>query len=599
MKKLAVLVLVVAFAASLLAQTPPPSQGQSPQGQTQGRGRGQGRVEGGAGRRAGGPQRDVAAQPGTGVISGKVVAADTGRPLKRARVVAAGGGRPHAASTDDQGRYRITGLAAGSYSVTATKSGFVDGAFGQRRSLRTGTPVELTDGQQATSVDLKLARGGVVTGRVLDEEGEPLARAVVTVLRQLYVRGEKQLTPAGADQSDDRGQFRIFGLPPGDYYVSATAGGLEQIVRQVIGGRGGGIDQAPESSGYAPTYFPGVTTAGDAMKLKLAASQELTGIDFQIQIVPLATVKGVVVGGGMVMLMPEDGGSFGGGRGGGGERGGLGALLGGGLRAVAREDGTFSIPNVTPGKYTIIARADGGPGGGTRMAMQSLVVSGEEVSVTLTPAPGVQVSGTITLESSGAPLPSGFRGFRVVPSALGSASAVPGGRGRPGDVTDKGQFTIPDVMPGTYMLRATGPRGWAMKAVYVDGRDVTDLPLEVKSENLGSINVIFTDKISSLSGAVRDARGNGIGNVSVIAFPSDPTLWMPQSRHIITARTDATGAYRLSAVPPGDYLVAAVDDVEQGEWFDPEFLEQIKEQATKVKVDEGEQRTQDLKAPSM
>jgi hypothetical protein len=136
-----------------------------------------------------------------------------------------------------------------------------------------------------------------------------------------------------------------------------------------------------------------------------------------------------------------------------------------------------------------------------------------------------------------------------------------------------------------------------MKSVYVDGRDVTDVPLEVKADNVGGINVIFTDKISSVTGAVRDARGNGVGNVSIIAFPSDPTLWMPQSRHILTARTDAGGTYRLSAVPPGDYLVVAVDDVEQGEWFDPEFLDQIKNDAANVKVGEGEQKTQDLKAP--
>lgn len=111
------------------------------------------------------------------------------------RVVVLGGGRPHAASTDDQGRYTVTGLPAGTYTITAAKSGFVDGAFGLRLPSGTGTPVGLTDGQQAVNVDLKLARGGVVTGHVLDEDGEPLARAVVTVLRQQYVRGQKQLTP--------------------------------------------------------------------------------------------------------------------------------------------------------------------------------------------------------------------------------------------------------------------------------------------------------------------------------------------------------------------------------------------------------------------
>src|SRR5205085_4803771 len=212
-----------------------------------------------------------------------------------------------------------------------------------------GTPIDLADGQQLANVDLRLARGGVLTGRVSDEDGEPLARATVTVLRQQYVVGEKQLSAVGADQTDDRGQYRVFGLPPGDYFVSATAGG-EGVLRQLFGpGAPGGppADQAPATTGYAATYYPGVITAGDAGRIKLAPSQEASGLDFQLQLVPLATVKGTVVGGtGAVSLVPEDGAPAGGGRGGGGRGGALGALLGGqGLRAATRADGSFSIPN--------------------------------------------------------------------------------------------------------------------------------------------------------------------------------------------------------------------------------------------------------------
>jgi len=596
--RLALIALGPVFAVSLVAQqTPAPPQASQPQSQVQGRGQGRGPGAAG-GRRGAAPQRDVTTPAGTGVIAGRVVAADTGRALRHARVVAGGGGRPHAASTDEQGRYRITGLTAGSYIVSAAKSGFVDGAFGQRRSSGTGTPVELADAQQAANIDIKLARGGIVTGHVLDEEGEPLARAVVTVLRQQYVRGQKQLTPAGTDQTDDRGQYRVFGLPPGDYFVSANAGGIEQGVRQILGDFGGA--QQPESSGYAPTYYAGVTSAADAARVKLAAAQEVTGIDFQIQVVPFATVKGVVVGGSAtVMLLSDEAGAGGlaglAGRGGGG-RGGFGPLLGGGLRAVTRPDGSFSIPNVAPGKYTIIARGDAGQNGPSRTAMQSLVVAGEEVNVALNPSPGVQLGGTITFEAAGSPPASGFSGFRVMPVPLGAVAALPGGRGgRPGDITQNGQFTITDVTPGLYSIRASAPRGWAMKAVFLDGREVTDSPIEVKSENVTGLNVIFTDRISSLSGNVRDARGTPIGDVTVIAFPADDRLWMPQSRQILSARTDQAGAYRLASIPAGDYLVIALDDVEPGEWFDPAFLDQIRGRATKVKIEEGEQRTQDLK----
>ena len=128
------------------------------------------------------------------------------------------------------------------------------------------------------------------------------------------------------------------------------------------------------------------------------------------------------------------------------------------------------------------------------------------------------------------------------------------------------------------------------------GREVTDTALEVKSENVTGLNVIFTDRISSLAGSVHDARGTPVSDVAVIAFPADERLWTPQSRQIVTARTDRSGAYKLALIPAGDYLVVAVDDVEQGEWFDPTFLEQIRSRATKVRIDEGQQQTQDLKA---
>jgi len=171
--------------------------------------------------------------------------------------------------------------------------------------------------------------------------------------------------------------------------------------------------------------------------------------------------------------------------------------------------------------------------------------------------------------------------------------------GRAGDIGQNGQFAINDVMPGFYSIRAGAPRGWTMKAVYLDGREVTDAPIEVKSENVTGLNVIFTDRISSLGGSVRDTRGNPIGDVAVIAFPADERLWSPQSRQIMTARTDRLGAYKLASIPPGEYLVVAVDDVEPGEWFDPVFLDLIRGHATKVRIEEGQQHTQDLKAPVM
>src|SRR6185436_18195954 len=152
-------------------------------------------------------------------------------------------------------------------------------------------------------------------------------------------------------------------------------------------------------------------------------------------------------------LLPED--APGGGRGG-GRGGGLAALAGGqNLRTATKADGSFAIPNVTPGKYTIIARTDGGQANGTRTAMQSITVLGSEITVSLTPAPAVRVSGTITLESGATGVPKTFTGFRVVPQPL-ETSAAGARAGRQAEVTDKGLFTIEDVMAGHYLLRGVG-----------------------------------------------------------------------------------------------------------------------------------------------
>lgn len=214
----------------------------------------------------------------------------------------------------------------------------------------------------------------------------------------------------------------------------------------------------------------------------------------------------------------------------------------------------------------------------------------------LSPVPGVLLSGAITFESTG-PAPSGFSGFRVNPVPIGSAALMPR-VGRPADATETGLFSMPDVTPGRYVIRGGAPSGWTMKAVYLDGREVTDQQIDVRSENVTGINVIFTDKITS--GTVSDQRGGaGAGaGLTVILFPSDERPWLPQSRQIITSKTNVSGTYTLAAVPAGEYLAVAVDDVEPGEWLDPAFLEQWRDRATKVNVGEGEQRTLSLKAPA-
>ena len=625
---------------SLRGQTePPPVQGQG-QGPTRAQGQG-GQAQGGRGQRQT-QARDrapIVAQ-GTGSIAGRVLTADTGRPVKRARVTVSGDGRGgRTATTDDQGRYQVAALTAGSYNITASKNGFVDAVFGQKRPQQQGTPVTIADAQAVGNVDLRLTRGGVITGVVRDEDGEALPRALVTVQRYQYVQGQRQLTPAGADQTDDRGQYRVFALPPGDYYVSASAGGLRQAIgrgmQQIAagigalgdgrGGRGGaagpgggglaafGITDEPEPTGYAPTYYPGVVSGPEAGRVNVAPGQEVAGIDFQIQLVPLATITGIVAGVDdvvAVMLMPQD-------------ASGTGLLGGQMLTGRSQADGTFAISNVPPGRYVAIARS-GGRNNDPKTAMQSLVVNGQNITgLSLILMPGVSLAGTITVESSGTPAPTDYSGFRievpdVSPLPFGGGGGGGGGRGGlaggAGRAEKNGAFAVDNLLPGKHYIRIVGGgaqgqgqgqaqagRGgqgqgqWTLKSVLVAGQDVTDQPVDLKpGQNVDNVTIVLTDRSTEVTGTVRDTRNAPMTAITVIAFSTDQQYWRAQSRQIEAVRTDSTGAFRFRGLPPGDYFIVPVDGVEQGEWFDPAYLEQARAGASRLTVREGEKKTQDL-----
>src|SRR4051812_49808302 len=203
------------------------------------------------------PARDTAAQgkdvspPPAGRITGRVLAADNGRPVKRARVFVSAvelpGGR--GMLTDDNGLFDLTELPAGRYTLTVSKAGFVALPYGQRGPLQAGTPLQLAEGQQLKGIEFQLPRGSVISGHVLDEDGEAMPGVSVRVMRYQYLQGERRLTPAGAGQTDDKGQYRVWGLMPGDYYVNATArGGFGGLFGQfgpgAFGGGGAGGGRA-------------------------------------------------------------------------------------------------------------------------------------------------------------------------------------------------------------------------------------------------------------------------------------------------------------------------------------------------------------------
>ncbi len=552
------------------------------------------------------PPRDTSAPPtATARIAGRVVSADNGRAVKRARILATAAELPQArvGLTDDTGAYELADLPAGRYTVVASKTGFIALSYGQRRPLQAGTPLQLSDGQQLKGVDFALPRGGAIAGRILDEDGEPMPGATVRVMRFQYVQGDRQLVQAGTAQTDDRGQYRVWGLMPGDYYINASARGFTAGPGPAgrAGGPGGGRaafaggrfaapadDQEPIA--YAPTYFPGAASVKDATAVTLGVSQEALEVNFALQLVRTSRVSGraTTPGGaaatsGTVSLTPEASTSRGAGRG----------PLGLSYGARIQRDGSFTIGNVPPGRYTLRARS-GDEADRALYSQQALVVSGEDVAgLGVLLAAGGTISGRVSFQATELPVPTDLTSIRVTAPPAEDGSFGAGGE----RVGKDGQFTFDGVPDGPRFIRAGGlPRGWALKSVLVSGRDVIDTPVEIRSgQTLANVTLVFTDKQTQISGTIASPAGAPVTDFTVLAFPADDTLWRPQSRQIMTARPDQNGKYQLRGLPPGEYYLALVDPSEAGEWFEPAFLDPHRAGATRVTLGEGDLKIQDFR----
>jgi len=554
----------------------------------------------------------------SGKIAGRVLGADNGRPVTRALVglVAAElpGGR--SALTDNSGAFEFIELPSGRYTLTASKAGYVGLSFGQRRPLQAGTPLQLADGQELKAVDFRLPRGSAITGHVYDENGDPLPGAAVRAGRYQYGQGMRQLVPAGTAQTDDRGEYRVWGLNPGEYYISAIARNPG-----VPAGRGFAAQTGPAGPGafiargrgatpaadgrddlaqeaYAPTYFPGVPSVNEARVVTIGLATEVAGIDFNVLLVRASRISGRVTNAdgsaasaGNVNLIPE------------GATGRNGGPLGGNYGSRLQDDGTFSLVNVPPGRYVLRARGDGprirgGDYVPPQFALLPLTVDGDINNLNVALAMGATISGTVTFQASQSTQPPQVNQFRIIASLVDRSETGPNSTAR---IEQDGTFLLVGVPAGALWLRSQAPGSWSLKSAIVDGRDTIDAPFEVRAgDKITGVEITFIAKQSEIIGTVSDAQGLPVTEYTVLAFPTDSALWRPQARQIVTARPDQTGTFQLRGLPPGDYYVTTIDPAEQGEWFEPAFLEQHRGGATRVRLGEGDMRTQNFRvSPGM
>lgn len=548
---------------------------------------------------------------GTARLRGRVVSADTGGPVRRAQLRISGqdiGSK--SALTDAEGRYEFRDLPAGRFNLMASKAGYVTIQYGQTRPFESGKPIDLTDGQVLDKADISMPRGSAISGRLVDEFGDPVADAVVGAMRSVWSGGRRRLQPTGRTaMTNDLGQFRIYGLSPGDYYVNAAFRGGDMMSMDIAmatatgGATTGGPAGSNPTSGYAPTYFPGTANGAEAQKITLTIGQEAQNTDFALLPVKLAKITGTVISsegkpveGSMINALPRNG-----------DMPGMMMMMMGG-NARTDKNGNFTILNVAPGEYTLqsrvlqimtsgngdnmmfSARIGGDAGAESETGSLPINVTGEDLSnVVIVTSKGATASGHVTFE--GGSKPPTLTTIRVAASPVDAEGPGMSFAG-PGTVKADGTFELRGLS-GTRIVRAMNlPAGWMLKSVRVNGNDITDAGLDFKpGETVSGVEVTLTSKLTEVNGTVKD-NSQPVKDYTVVIFADDPQKWsLPNSRYVSGSRPDQEGRFQVKNLPAGGYYAVAVDYLAQGEWFDPDVLERLKPKATSFSMDEGETKT--------
>ena len=526
--------------------------------------------------------RDPVSRPtsseATTVIRGRVTRAEDGAPIHAAQIWLARDTSPlfgapdeelPSATTDDKGRFELVGLTSGQYTVTAVKSGFVGLKYGQQsveqlpQSLRIGSSTVLDD------VDMALPRAGAVDGLVVDDRGEPVVGMPVRLLRREEVDGvfRTGAEVGVADRTGDDGRFRVYGAPPGRYLLAVGV-----HVNQVLS-----VAQRSEPRpGGRLTFYPGTTSPADALPVEVVAGGNASELVVSVRPTARAAVTGQVV---TLEGQPVPAASV--------------TVLTSGPDTMwmentyrAKADGTFRAANLEPGTYALTAS---GPSG--LQAKASVALDGVDADVRLVLGKTNIVRGRLTFGTL--QLPPTTKGFEV--------ATFPADGGDPGfyAVQDDWTFEVTGLT-GAVEFVAHAPSGWTIDQIRNGATEVKGRVIELESADEPVLELRVTNRVTGVTGVVKDRQGKALGSVRVVVYTADPAK---RKGGIHVAQANASGQFDIAELEPGRYFVAVADpamfdhfgrDVQMAA-----ILERLERSATSVTVREGQTETIEVSAGEM
>jgi protocatechuate 3,4-dioxygenase beta subunit len=517
-------------------------------------------------------------------LSGRVLNASSGEPVRRVTVVLMRAdptpGEPPLAYTtasDAQGGFAMKDVEPGKYRLTANRNGFVNFTYGARSPLRPGTTLSLARRQNVTELTLKMTPHAVITGRIVDEEGEPVPQVQLSLQGYRYLQGRRQLLSAGGvANTNDLGEYRIFGVAPGKFYLSAMPYG---------GAPNYAVDRsttaAPEET-YAATFYPGTTDAAGATQLDVPAGAQLRGIDMVLKKTRTVHIKGHVTHGLSgrvaisVLAIPRSNAGF----------------MPGMRNVPVDAAGNFDIRNVTPGSYTVTAVFNDGAGAHIGRAPVDVGTSNIE-GVQITLSTGLTVKGRVRSDPEGSPVD--LSNTRVGVQAREPVIMFGGGGQMKAD--DQGNFELKNIAPDRYNISATGlPSGAYVKSVRSDQIDVLAAGLDLSGgAPPAAIDIVISSRGATVTGTVQNEKtANPAPGATVVLIPEEKER-RDQQYYVRNVAADQQGAFSLTGVPPGAYRLYAWEDVETGAWSDPDFMKAFDGKGESVTLREGDQKPVPLK----
>jgi hypothetical protein len=512
-------------------------------------------------------------------ISGMVVKLTGSEPLKNARIQLASQDdrtMAHSTTTDAGGRFDLKGIDPGRYRLVVHKDGFVTQEYGQKKPDAPGAILALRAKQEMNDLLFRLIPSAVIAGRVINEDGEPLPWVQVNALREVYAGGKKTLSPETTVPTNDLGEYRLFDLRPGRYFIRAEYKPNEQITGPgQIMGRGEDLPR-----GYVPMYYPSSTEPAHAVTVGVKAGEEIPALEILLRRVEVFSVRGRLYNPTSkrsnayhLFLSPRDAEGW--------------LSLSQHDASIDYNDGTFVIPDVLPGSYVLGAMwVDEGK---RYQAYKSIDVGNADVEgLGLMLLPGMSLNGRVIWE--GQPSSDANR-LTVYLHAVDNPQAY-GGRAT---ATPPWAFVLNDVYDVTYRVGVAGLcSDCYLKALRYGGAVSPDDTFTPTRASSAPLEVTISSNGARVRGSVTDAENLPAVGAWVILVPDE--AHRASRRLYKSASTDQYGRFDLRGIAPGDYKLFSWEEVESGAWEDPEFLKEFEAKGEKVSLQEGEQKAVDLTA---